>query len=128
MAMRQIILRVQQGLAWAVLAGLVLQIYFAGLALFGATSFELHRTLGYLLAIPVLLLSILALAGRLGWRLIGLSALLLVLTIVQGILPSLRAGTPWVAALHPVNALALLGASSAIARQARVERQGKGGD
>lgn len=123
--MRRIILYIHQGLAWVVLAGLLLQFYLAGMALFGAASFEFHRTLGYLLAIPVLLLLVLALAGFLGRRLIGLSALLVVLTIVQVMLPSLRASVPFVAALHPVNALALLGVSAAIARQGwAIARQG----
>jgi hypothetical protein len=116
--MRRILLRVHQGLAWVVLAGLLLQFYWAGMALFGATSFEFHRTWGYLLAIPILLLLVLALAGRLGRRLIGLSALLVVLTVFQVMLPSLRSSVPLVAALHVVNALALLGVSAAIGRQA----------
>lgn len=88
--MKQIILRVQQGLARAVLVGLLIQFYLAGMALFGAASFEFHRMLGYLLAIPILLLLVLALAGGLGRRLIGLSSLLVVLTIVQIMLPSFR--------------------------------------
>ena len=41
--MRRILLRVHQGLAWVVLVGLLLQFYWVGMALFGATSFELHR-------------------------------------------------------------------------------------
>jgi hypothetical protein len=118
---QRIILYVHQGLAWVVLAGLLLQFYWAGMALFGATSFEFHRTWGYLLAIPILLLLVLAFAGRLGRRLIGLSALLVVLTVVQVMLPSLRFSLPFVAALHVVNSLALLGVSGAIARQGRVE-------
>jgi hypothetical protein len=119
--MQRTILYVHQGLAWVVLAGLFLQFYLAGMGLFGAASFEFHRTWGYLLAIPILLLLVLALAGRLGRRLIGLSALLVVLTIVQVMLPSLRASIPLIAALHVVNALALMGVSAAIARQGRAK-------
>jgi hypothetical protein len=99
----------------------LLQFYLAGMALFGAASFEFHRTWGYLLATPILLLLVLALAGGLGRRLIGLSALLVVLTVVQVMLPSLRFSLPFVAALHVVNALALLGVSAAIAHQGRAE-------
>jgi hypothetical protein len=119
--MRRTILYVHQGLAWVVLANLLLQFYLAGMALVGATTFEFHRTLGYLLAIPILLLPVLALVGGLGRRLIGLSALLVVLTIIQVMLPSLRFSFPFVAALHVVNALALLGVSAAVARQGRAE-------
>jgi hypothetical protein len=124
--MQRIILYVHQALAWVVLVSLLLQFYWAGMALFGATSFEFHRTWDYLLAIPILLLLVLALAGRLGRRLIGLSALLVVLTVVQVMLPSLRSSVPLVAALHVVNALALLGVSAAIALQGRAEALAQG--
>jgi hypothetical protein len=119
--MRRILLRIHQGLAWVVLVGLLLQFYFVGMALFGGMSFEFHRTLGYLLAVPVILLLVLALAGRLGRLLIGMSALLVVLIILQAALPSLRSSVPMVAALHPVNAVALLGISAAIGRYGRAE-------
>jgi hypothetical protein len=118
---QRIILYVHQGLTWVVLVSLLLQFYLAGMALFGVTSFEFHRTWGYLLAIPILLLLVLASAGGLRRRLIGLSALLVVLTIVQVMLPSLRFSLPFVAALHVMNALALLGVSAAMARQGRAE-------
>jgi hypothetical protein len=119
--MQRIILDVHHGLAWGVLVSLLLQFYLAGMALFGAASFEFHRTWGYLLAIPILLLPVLVSVGGLGRCLIGLSALLVVLTVVQVMLPSLRFSLPFVAALHVVNALALLGVSRAIARQGRAE-------
>jgi Family of unknown function (DUF6220) len=102
------------------------KMYAAGMALFGATSFEFHRTWGNLLAIPILLLLVLALAGRLGRRLIGLSALLVVLTVVQVMLPSLRSSVPLVAALHVLNVLALLVVSTVIARQGRAEALAQG--
>jgi Family of unknown function (DUF6220) len=122
--MRQLISKVNRGLAWLAMAGLVVQFYLIGAALFGVTNVELHRRLGYLLIIPVALLVILALAGRLGARTIGLSALLLVLFVVQALLPSLRASVPWLAALHPLNALALMGVTGAIARAPLIEPQG----
>jgi hypothetical protein len=68
---------------------------------------------------------VVALVGGFGRRLIGLSALLLVLTIVQGLLPSLRTEVPWLAALHPVNALVLMGVTAAIGRYSRAEAQGR---
>jgi hypothetical protein len=68
-----------------------------------------------------ILFPVLALAGRLGRRLIGLSMLLVVLTTVQMLLPSLRGGAPWIAALHPVNALVLMGMSAAIGRNGRAK-------
>jgi len=59
--------------------------------------------------------------GRLGRKLIGFSTLLVFLTIDQAILPSLRGNAPWIAALHPVNALALIGVSAMIRRNGRAE-------
>ncbi len=122
--MRHMLLRVHRGVALVAMAGFVFQFYLVGAALFGVTTFELHRILGYLLALFVALLLILALAGLPGRRLIGLSALLLVLVVVQALLPSLRASVPWLAALHPVNALALMGVAAAIIRSPRTEPQG----
>ncbi len=54
---------------------------------------------------------------------IGLAALLTALTVVQVLLPSLRTGLPWVAALHVVNAVALAVQAVAIARAPMVFRE-----
>lgn len=107
-----------RGLAWLVVAGLVLQFYLAGAALFGVTTFQLHRQLGDALGAAILLLLIAALITRAGRRVIGLAAVLTALVVVQLVLPSLRSGVPWVAALHVVNAVALVGVSINIARYA----------
>jgi hypothetical protein len=108
--------RIFQGLAWLVLAGLVVEFYLSGAALFGVTTFQPHRTLGVALALGILLLLVLALVARPGRRVVGLAALLAALTVVQVLLPSLRTGLPWVAALHAVNAVALSLQAAAIAR------------
>ena len=125
--MQRTIAWIYTGLAWVVLAGLLLQFYLAGTALFGATTFAAHRSLGMTLALPVVALPLLAIAGRMGWRLIGISALLLVLTVVQMRLPDLRDNISWVAALHPVTALALGGVTSVCARQGRTWTRAPGG-
>ena len=112
--------RVLQGLAWLVVAGLVVEFYLAGAALFGVTpSFESHRALGSALGLAILVLLVVALVARPGRQLVGMVGLLTVLTIVQMVLPSLRAVVPAVAALHVVNAAVLIGLASSIARQAR---------
>src|SRR5262249_27594159 len=122
--MRQMVVQLYRGLAWLTMAGFVVQFYLIGVALFGVTTVEMHRRFGYLLAIPVVLILILALAGRLGGRPIALSTLLLVLFIVQAVLPSLRGSVPWLAALHPLNALALMGVAAALGRAAVTEPPG----
>lgn len=117
--MQQTIAQIHQWLARIFLAGLLIQFYLASTPIFGAGSFQPHRMLGAALTIIVIIFPILALAGRLGRQLIGLSILLVVLTIVQMLLPSLRGSVPWIAALHPVNALVLMGISARIVRADR---------
>jgi hypothetical protein len=77
--------------------------------------------LGSALAIIAILFPILAFAGRLSRQRIGLSMLLVFLVIVQVMLPLLRGSASWIAALHSVNALALMGVSVRIGRSDRAE-------
>jgi hypothetical protein len=114
--MRSVVTRIFQGLAWLVLAGLVVEFYLAGAALFGVTTFQPHRMLGVALALAILVLLVLAPVAPPARRVVGLAALLAALTVVQVLLPSLRTGLPWVAALHAVNAVALSLQAAAIAR------------
>jgi hypothetical protein len=117
--MRRTISAMYGGLAWVIVAAVIAQFFFAGLGIFGATNFGIHRTVGYLVIPASLILLVLALAGRLGTLRIGLSALLLVLTIIQSMLPS---GPAVIAALHPVNALAILAVVGNLARLGMMER------
>ncbi|MGH2460238.1 MAG: DUF6220 domain-containing protein [Chloroflexota bacterium] len=114
--MQSVVTRVFQGLAWLVLAGLVVEFYLAGAALFGVTTFQPHRALGSALVVAILLLLILTSVARPARRVVGLTALLAVLTIVQVVLPQLRTSVPPVAALHVLNAAVLLAVTGAIAR------------
>lgn len=106
------------GVAWLFLACVVVQVFLAGLGVFaGAQNFNLHREFGYLFGWLTLLLLVLAIAGRLGRRWIGLSALLLVLFALQSVFVALREALPAAAALHPVNALAIFGVALHVARR-----------
>jgi hypothetical protein len=111
--MRTALSKIHVGLAWGTFAAVVAQFFFAGVGIFGASSFEAHRLTGALLLIPALALLLLALAGWMGGMRIGLSALLLVLMVVQ---PLLVRGPSLLAALHPVNALAILFVTLVLAR------------
>ncbi len=104
-------------LAWAFIGLLVVQVFLAGIGIFGAGSFQTHVDVGYTISVVPVLLVIAAAVGRTG-RLISMSAALLVLAIVQTVLPLLRADLPFIAALHPVNALALFWLTLTIARRA----------
>ena len=121
--MQRVIAQAHQWLARIFLADLLLQFYLASTPIFGAGSFQPHRMLGAALTLIVFLFPLLAVTGRLGRQLIGLSILLVVLTIVQIMLPSLRGAAPWIAALHPLNALVLMGMSARIGRMGRAEAQ-----
>lgn len=97
-------------IAWLFAAGVVIQIFLAGLALFDtAERWGNHTSVGYLIGILLLPLLVLALIGKVGRQLIGMTVLLVVLYVVQTALPNLDAG--YVAALHPLVAFVLLGMS-----------------
>jgi len=122
--MQRIVAQSHQWLARIFLAGLLIEFYLIGAAIFGAgVSVGPHRMLGTALVVVALLFPVLALIGRLGRKLIGFSLLLLFLTIIQVVLPSLRVNVPWIAALHPVNALALMGVSALLRRNGRTTVQ-----
>lgn len=116
--------RLHAWLAWLFVVAVLVQVFLAGLAIFGATSgFGLHIEFGYtvvgLLTLGVLLTAV---AAGLPPREIGLSLLLLVLYVVQTALPSARDSAPVLAALHPVNAIAMLALGSIIARRGSIAR------
>jgi hypothetical protein len=97
--------------AAAFVVAILVQVFLAGAALRqlgGNGDFRTHADFGYsavgLVALLVLVTAALAKVGR---RRIGISALLLVLYIVQTMLPLARESVPAIAALHPVNALIL---------------------
>jgi hypothetical protein len=103
--MRNILSRIHTGLAWIILVAVGAQFFFAGLGLFTTVGFGAHRLIGSLIVPVSLILLLLAFVGRLGRMRIGLSAALFGLTLVQSLL--IR-GPGLVAALHPVNALAIV--------------------
>ena len=119
------IVRILQGSAWVVVGGLLLQVYLAGAALFGVTSFQPHRALGDALGVAILLLLVVALLARPGRRIVGLAAVLTALAIVQVVLPSLRSALPFVAALHAVNAVFLVALAIRIAGATRAVAVGR---
>jgi hypothetical protein len=94
-------------LAWAV--AVVLQVFFAGLGIFGASSFDTHKAFGNALHGFTALLLILAIVGPRTGRDIGMAAGLFILVTIQIGLVSARDDAPGLAALHPVLALAAMG-------------------
>jgi hypothetical protein len=105
-------------LAWLFAAGVVVQVFLAGLSLFESASYwadheAFGRGLGFI-PVPLLLL---ALVGRLPLRLVVLAAAVVVLYGLQFLLANVDEG--YLAALHPVNAFALLGTAAQLGSQTR---------
>ena len=91
-------------LAWVFVALTVVQVYLAGTAvaqLGGTNDFSTHQAVGFVIILVALVQLILAFAARLSRRLVGASALLLALMIVQSSLVHLDSKS--LAALHPLN-------------------------
>ena len=106
--------------------GVVVQVYLAGLGLFSGAGFQTHVDLGYTLSLAPVIPLLLAWPARAGQRTMVLCAALLVAAFVQSILPSLRDGVPWIAALHPLNAIVVFGLSAVVARRAVALARAKG--
>lgn len=108
--MKRILSTVHHGLSIVIIIGLIGEFFFAGMGVFHASSFQIHRMTGVLLWAGSALLLLLALIGRLGRRTIGFSTLLFVLLLIQPLL--LQISQPYVKALHLVNGLAVLASCS----------------
>jgi hypothetical protein len=108
-------------LAWLYLAGLVAVAFAAGLGLLvPGSSMDLHREAGYILHLAPILLLLAAWGARVGrptiWWVVALS----VSGLIQPILPILRESVPFLAALHPLNAMLLFYLALTVAWRSRV--------
>ena len=106
-------------LAWAFVAGILLQVYFVGLGIFaGKENLDLHASFGWILhlgPLPVLVIAALARAGRA--RILQATALAVTIFFVP-ILAAVRADLPLLAAIHPVGALVAFWLAILVARGA----------
>ena len=104
-------------LAWLFVACVIVQFFLAGLGVFaGASNFELHRNWGYTFGYLLLIMVAAALLGRMPRAAWAAPIGVIVLFALQSVLVALRADAPVIAALHPVNAVAIFAASWWIAR------------
>ena len=107
------------GYSWLFLAAIVVQVYFAGLMLFGqADGKDLHFGTGYMLAFAGLLFLALPVLARAGARTVVLGVVLAVSTFFQPTITYAREESPVIAALHPVNALLIVAISVLMIRRA----------
>jgi uncharacterized protein DUF6220 len=108
--------------AWAFVAGVVVQVFLAGLGVFESSSkFGTHAGWGFLLGLLTIPLAILGGIGA-GRRQALYGAALFGMFALQSILITFRDSTPAVAALHPVNGFAILLVSIVMAREAWATR------
>lgn len=112
-------LRVSQ----AVFAGIILQVFFAGLGLFSPAGFLAHALFAPALGAITLTLPLLARLGRVQRPLVMRSWGLVGLMIAQGLLIDLGRWV-WmpISSLHPVNALALILVAYSLARRSAADR------
>jgi len=107
-------------------AAVIVQFYLAGVGIFAATgpvkdaaSLDPHRQLGYILAALALLVLIAAIVARPGRQVLGAAIALFVLTGIEGGLASAGPSAPYLGALHPVIAAAILGITISLIRWTR---------
>ena len=104
-------------LAWLFVACVLVQFFLAGLGVFaGAANFELHRTWGYTFGYLLFFMIAAALIGRMPRAAWAAPIGVIVLFGLQSVFVAFRTDAPWIAALHPVNAVAIFTASLWIAR------------
>jgi hypothetical protein len=110
------------------LAAIVVQVFFAGLMLFGQQGgTALHENTGYILGTAGALFLVVPALARAGWTAIIVGVVLAVVTYFQPFLTFARESSPFIAALHPVNALLIFTLALVLGRRAlvlvRSERQ-----
>lgn len=94
--------------ARVLLGGVTLQIFFAGLGVFGVSTFLPHMILGTVVVLASFALPIIAWRAQLESSVARRSWLLAGLMILQGLLIDVGRIVHVVAALHPVNAMLLV--------------------
>src|SRR5438874_4566751 len=105
------------------LVGIPVQFYLAGRGVFGAGTYDAHKSVGDAMHVVSLLVFVISLFGadmRNG-RDLGMAFLFFVLMTIQAIIPSFK--HPEVGALHPVNALLLLGLAIHLLMRDRAARE-----
>lgn len=106
------------GLAWIFVVLVVLQVFWAGMALFAGGGFGLHQEFGYYISGVPLLMLVAAFFARPGRGTLAIVGALFIVTFVQTSLPLLRNDLPFVAALHPPTALLIFWLALTTARRA----------
>ena len=114
--------RIHAVAALVFVAAIVVQVVLAGMAianLGGSGDFSTHIDFGYTwVGLASLAVLVTALIARMPRRDVLITVGMLVLYIVQTLLPAARSSIPFVAALHPLNAMLLFLIATWYARHA----------
>jgi Family of unknown function (DUF6220) len=122
--MRSIARTVYVVVAWLFVAGLLVQVFLAGLGVFDSPArFATHRDFGYTLELFPVVLLVVGLLGGLGRRLAIMAVVVFGLFILQSVFVALRDSAPTFAALHPVNGFLILSLAVLMAREATLARR-----
>lgn len=105
------------GLAVIYLLGVVAQLFLAGLGVFGATTYDAHRAVGFGLGLLSIVLLGLAFGAKMPRPLTGLALLLLLLNVAQVVL--IQIDVEEIKALHVVNALAIAFVANMLVHRSR---------
>jgi hypothetical protein len=106
--------------AWLFVAGIVIQVFFAGMAVVAVRwRWTNHVNFGHLLAAPLLVMLVTMYLGKMPGRMKRLTWLLFGVYVLQAdVLIFMRASAPVLSAFHPVLALADFALGLVLARQA----------
>jgi hypothetical protein len=92
--------------AWLYVGAIGVQFFFAGLGIFaGPLNWETHTRFGFGIGLLLPILLVLAFLGKVPRGIVLWLVVLIADYIIQSSLPALRDVSPFLAALHPVNAL-----------------------
>ena len=105
-------------LAWLFVACLLVQVFLVGLDIFAKVSSSIHRDFAYTYGWLAPVLVLLSRTPQVPRETRIPALILLLLFATQTVLPSLRDQVPMLAALHPVNALAIFIVALTLARRA----------
>ena len=116
-----VLVRLHAAAAMVFVVAIVVQVILAGLAianLGGSGDFSTHIEFGYTwVGLAGLAVVLTALVARRPRREVAITLGLLVLYIVQTLLPAAKGSMPFIAALHPLNAMILFGLATWHARR-----------
>jgi hypothetical protein len=105
--------------AWLLVAGLIVQVFLAGMGVFDTSAmFVTHRDFGYTLTLLPVVLIVTSLVGGFGRMEAIAAAVMFGQFILQSVLVIQRDSLPAIAALHPLNGFLILLIAVWLARDA----------